>query len=146
MGYGGIRCCWSGAAGWLELGKLSELQAMDTRRDFLKKAALFSGAAAMGNMLPPVIQKALAIDPVPGSTFHDAEHIVFLMQENRSFDHIFGSLRGVRGFNDPRAIRLANDNRVWLQSNKDGDTFVPFRLDVQHTHAAWMERPDRCPQ
>ena len=111
---------------------------MDTRRDFLKKAALFSGAAAMGNILPPVIQKALAINPAPGSTFHDAEHVVFLMQENRSFDHIFGSLQGVRGFNDPRAILLPNANRVWLQSNKDGDTFAPFRLDVNDTHAAWM--------
>jgi phospholipase C len=111
---------------------------MDTRRDFLKKAALFSGATAMGNFFPPVIQKALSIDPAPGSSFQDAEHIVFLMQENRSFDHIFGSLQGVRGFNDPRAIRLPNDNRVWLQSNKDGDTFVPFRLNVNNTHAAWM--------
>jgi phospholipase C len=111
---------------------------MDTRREFLKKAALFSGAAAMGNILPPVIQKALAINPTPGSTFHDAEHVVFLMQENRSFDHIFGSLQGVRGFNDPRAILLPNANRVWLQSNKDGETFVPFRLDVKDTHAAWM--------
>jgi phospholipase C len=111
---------------------------METRRDFLKKAALFSGAAAMGNMFPPIIQKALAIDPAPGSSFYDAEHVVFLMQENRSFDHIFGSLQGVRGFNDPRAIWLPNANRVWLQSNKDGDTFVPFRLDVKDTKAAWM--------
>ncbi|MEX2566022.1 MAG: alkaline phosphatase family protein [Cyclobacteriaceae bacterium] len=32
--------------------------------------------------------------------------MVILMQENRSFDHCFGKLKGVRGFNDPRAIRL----------------------------------------
>ena len=36
-------------------------------------------------------------------TIQDVEHIVFLMQENRSFDHYFGTLRGVRGFGDPRA-------------------------------------------
>jgi phospholipase C len=88
---------------------------MDSRRDFLKKAAFLSGGAAIINTLPPVIQKALAIDPAAGSTFYDAEHVVFLMQENRSFDHALGSLQGVRGFNDPRAIKLPNDNKVWLQ-------------------------------
>jgi phospholipase C len=111
---------------------------MDTRREFLKKAALLSGGASLMNMLPPVIQKAMAINPAPGSTFYDAEHIVFLMQENRSFDHIFGSLQGVRGFNDPRAIRLPNGNPVWLQTDKNGNTFSPFRLNTQESKVAWM--------
>ncbi len=60
------------------------------------------------------------------------------MQENRSFDHIYGNLQGVRGYNDPRAMRLPNGNRVWLQTNKDGETYAPFRLDVKDTKAAWM--------
>ncbi|MXV14077.1 phosphocholine-specific phospholipase C [Hufsiella ginkgonis] len=111
---------------------------MDTRRDFLKKAALLSGSTVMMNMLPPAIQKALAISPDPGTTFYDAEHIVFLMQENRSFDHVFGALQGVRGFNDPRAVDLPNKNKVWLQSNKDGDTHAPFKMDVRDTKVAWM--------
>jgi phospholipase C len=111
---------------------------MDTRREFLKKAALLSGATTILPLLPPVIQKALAINPEPGSTVYDAEHIVVLMQENRSFDHIFGSLKGVRGFNDPRAIRLANNLPVWLQTDKDGNTFCPFRLNTQDSKAAWM--------
>ncbi|MFY0254576.1 phosphocholine-specific phospholipase C [Chitinophaga sp. 30R24] len=111
---------------------------MDTRRDFLKKAALLSGSAALTNMLPPAIQKALAINPALGSTFYDAEHVVFLMQENRSFDHLFGSLKGVRGFNDPRAIQLSNQNKVWLQSNKEGQTYVPFRLNTKDTKIPWM--------
>jgi len=115
-----------------------KLIAMDSRREFLKKAALLSGGAAMINMLPPVIQKALAINPALGSTFYDAEHIVFLMQENRSFDHQLGMLQGVRGFNDPRAIQLPDQNKVWLQSNKDGDTYAPFHLDVKNTKVAWM--------
>ena len=34
-------------------------------------------------------------------TIKDVEHVVILMQENRSFDHYFGTLRGVRGFGDP---------------------------------------------
>jgi phospholipase C len=110
----------------------------DTRRDFFKKAALLTGSAAMTNMLPPVIQKALAVNPEPGSTYLDAEHIVFLMQENRSFDHEFGMLQGVRGYNDPRAIRLANKNKVFLQSDTDGQTYAPFHLSVKDSKIAWM--------
>ncbi|WP_262506996.1 alkaline phosphatase family protein, partial [Sphingobacterium sp. IITKGP-BTPF85] len=67
----------------------------------------------------------------------DAEHIVMLMQENRSFDHSFGTLSGVRGYGDPRAIQLPNGNPVWLQSGKDGKTFSPFRLDIKRSKAAW---------
>jgi phospholipase C len=63
---------------------------MDSRREFLKKAALFAGTAGIANTLPGSVLKAMAINPEPGSTFYDAEHIVFLMQENRSFDHMFG--------------------------------------------------------
>lgn len=111
---------------------------MDTRRDFLKKAALLSGAAGLAGMLPPSIQRAMAIDPAPGSTFMDAEHVVILMQENRSFDHCYGSLQGVRGFNDPRAIALPDKKPVWLQSNAAGQTYAPFRLNIKDTRATWM--------
>jgi phospholipase C len=111
---------------------------MDSRREFLKKAALLSGGTAMLNMLPPVIQRAMAINPEMGSTFYDAEHIVFLMQENRSFDHQLGTLQGVRGYNDPRIIQLPNKNKAWLQTNKDGDTYGPFHLNVKDTKVAWM--------
>ena len=88
--------------------------------------------------MPASIQKALAINPANGSTYLDAEHIVFLMQENRSFDHTYGTLQGVRGFNDPRAIRQPNKNLVWLQTNKDGETYAPFRLDIKDTKITWM--------
>jgi len=110
---------------------------MDTRREFLKKAMLLSGAAGMAS-LPPSIVKALAIDPDAGSTFMDAEHIVLLMQENRSFDHAFGTLRGVRGYNDARAITLPDNNKVWLQKSAGGETFAPFRLDIKDTKITWM--------
>ncbi|RKR80305.1 phospholipase C [Mucilaginibacter gracilis] len=110
----------------------------DTRREFLKKAAFLSGTAALANVLPPSIQKALAINAPEGSTYLDAEHIVILMQENRSFDHCYGSLKGVRGFNDPRAIDLPNQNKVWLQTNAAGQTYAPFHLDIKNTKATWM--------
>ena len=111
---------------------------MDTRREFIKKAGLLAGLAGVDTLISDSIKKALAIDPAPGSTWMDAEHIVILMQENRSFDHCFGQLRGVRGFNDPRAIRLPNGNPVWLQSNQAGETYAPFHLDIKDTKATWM--------
>lgn len=111
---------------------------MDNRRDFLKKASLLSSGAGLMHVLPSSIARALAIDPAPGSTFLDAEHIVFLMQENRSFDHTYGTLQGVRGFNDPRPITLPDNNPVWLQSDKNGRTYYPFRLNIKDTNATWM--------
>ncbi|WP_119079144.1 phosphocholine-specific phospholipase C [Chitinophaga alhagiae] len=111
---------------------------MDTRREFLRKSILLSGAAGVATVLPTSIQRALAIDPQPGSTFLDAEHVVILMQENRSFDHCFGTLRGVRGWNDPRAITLPNKNSVYLQTNEKGETYGPFRLDIKDTKVTWM--------
>jgi len=110
----------------------------DNRREFIKKATLLSGATGLFSVLPSSIQKAMAIDAAPGSTYMDAEHVVFLMQENRSFDHCFGTLKGVRGFNDPRAIRLADKNPVWLQSSAAGKTYAPFRLNIKDTNATWM--------
>lgn len=112
--------------------------AMDTRRNFLKKSILLSGATGISNILPASIQRALAIDPEKGSTYLDAEHIVILMQENRSFDHCFGTLKGVRGYNDPRAIKLPDGKPVWLQSDEQGNTYAPFRLNIKDTKATWM--------
>src|SRR5262245_60054360 len=104
---------------------------MDSRRVFLKKAAALAAGAGAAGVFPASIRRAFAIDPAPGSNHLDAEHVVILMQENRSFDHSYGSLRGVRGFNDPRAITLPDGNPVWLQSNAAGETFAPFRLNIK---------------
>jgi phospholipase C len=109
-----------------------------TRRDFLKVAAILSGAAGASGFVPDSIKKAFAIEPEPGSTFLDAEHIVILMQENRSFDHALGTLQGVRGFNDPRAIRLANGNSVFVQTDAAGNSYAPWRLDIRDTRITWM--------
>ena len=73
------------------------------RRTFLK--LLSTGAASAA--FPASIARALSIPAHHRTgTIEDVEHIVFMMQENRSFDHYFGTLRGVRGFGDPRAIKL----------------------------------------
>ena len=86
---------------------------MRTRRDFLRFAA---AAAAGTGFLPPAIQRALAIPAARRTgTINDVEHVVILMQENRSFDHYFGTLRGVRGFSDPRPAPLPSGKSIWHQ-------------------------------
>jgi phospholipase C len=111
---------------------------MLSRRDFLKQAGLLSGGMGAMAALPPSILKALGIEPAAGSTFYDAEHVVILMQENRSFDHAFGTLRGVRGFDDPRAITIPGGNPVWLQTDARGDTYAPFGLKIHESNSTWM--------
>jgi len=67
-------------------------------------------------LVPDSICKALAIPAYRATgTIKDVGHVVILMQENRSFDHYFGTMRGVRGFNDPRSARLPNGKPVWYQ-------------------------------
>ncbi|QIS11350.1 phospholipase [Nocardia arthritidis] len=95
-----------------------------TRRRFLGGAALAAAFAAM----PPNVRRALAQPVTP----QPIEHVVLLMQENRSFDHYFGTMPGVRGFGDPGAIRLPNGASVFQQpdpQNPDGYT-LPFHLDT----------------
>jgi phospholipase C len=111
---------------------------MQSRRDFLKLAAMLSGAAGVSGFIPDSIQRAYAIEPESGSSYLDAEHIVILMQENRSFDHTLGALQGVRGFNDPRAIQLANGNSVFVQTDASGNSYAPWRLDIRDTRITWM--------
>src|SRR6266404_5871745 len=73
------------------------------RRKFLQ----LTGMAAITSSLNTNIAKALAI-PANNRTgsIRDVEHIVILMQENRPFDHHFGTLRGVRGYSYPRAVDI----------------------------------------
>ncbi|MGC3094943.1 alkaline phosphatase family protein, partial [Pseudomonas aeruginosa] len=78
-----------------------------SRRSFIRQAAGTVGATVATSMLPSSIQAALAN---PAHRRHgnlkDVEHVVILMQEYRSFDHYFGTLKGVRGFGDRMAIPL----------------------------------------
>src|SRR5665213_1992778 len=111
---------------------------MQSRRNFIKSAAMLTGAAGAAAGIPASVAKAFAIAPDPGTTWADAKHIVILMQENRSFDHALGTLQGVRGFNDPRAIRQANGNSVFVQTDAFGNSFAPWRLDIKDTKITWM--------
>ncbi|MFE3520767.1 phosphocholine-specific phospholipase C [Streptomyces sp. NPDC059161] len=93
------------------------------RRRFIQLA----GGTAAFAALSQSIARAAAI-PAAGSTgtIQDVEHIVVLMQENRSFDHYFGSLKGVRGYGDPRPVTLPSGKSVFHQSG-GGKEVLPFR-------------------
>src|ERR1700753_1371694 len=84
------------------------------------------GSAALGAAFPASIRRAMAIEPkIVTGTIQDVKHIVVLMQENRSYDHYLGTLRGVRGFSDPRAVTLPSGNSVFQQPNGSGP-LLPF--------------------
>jgi phospholipase C len=124
------------------------------RRTFLK----LMGSPVLAAALPPGIARALSIPANHRTgTIRDVEHIVILTQENRSFDHYFGTMRGVRGFADPFPVKLPSGLDVWHQPNGAG-VVMPFRPfddmgmrflpDPPHGwndgHAAWNEgRYDR---
>ena len=86
------------------------------RRRFLHAAGATVAASLIAQGFPASIARALATPPDRRTgTIADVAHVVILMQENRSFDHYFGSLRGVRGFADPRVVELANGDPIWRQ-------------------------------
>jgi phospholipase C len=119
------------------------------RRKFLQ----VMGSGAIAAALPGSISKALAIEANNRTgTIADVEHIIIITQENQSFDHYFGTLRGVRGFADPRAVKLPNGRPVWFQPDGAGGEVPPFRVDLpslgltylpgtphdwNSSHAAW---------
>ena len=98
------------------------------RRRFLQSTAAIAALAGFD---------ADARSSGPPARLSDIDHIVVLMKENRSFDHYFGTLSGVRGFDDPAAMTLPDGRRVFQQPDarhQDG-YLLPFRLDTRHTSA-----------
>jgi phospholipase C len=108
-----------------------------SRRSVLTTATALSGIAAAG-VLPASLRKAIAATPTGiRGKLADIEHIVILMQENRSFDHYFGTMPGVRGFRDPTAIKLPSGKSVFYQpdSSRADGYLTPFHLDTKTTAA-----------
>lgn len=98
-----------------------------SRRGFLGTAAAATALAAAGSLLPPSVQAAMA-RPTPPGSLQSIKHVIVLMQENRSFDHYFGSLRGVRGYGDHSVTRLPNGKSMFEQPRATGETVLPFSL------------------
>ncbi len=118
------------------------------RRSFLQ----YLSGAALTSTFVKSIEKAVATPAhFRTGTIEDVEHVVFLMQENRAFDHYFGTMRGVRGYGDTRPALLPSGKPVWFQPDGNGyllpyrpavaDMGMQFLEDTAHswpdTQAAW---------
>jgi phospholipase C len=79
---------------------------------------------------PARLSSARATAPIS-----EIKHVVVLMQENRSFDHYFGAMPGVRGFSDPSAI-----SGVFKQADPDNPAgyLYPFHADTHSTSAQML--------
>jgi phospholipase C len=108
-----------------------------TRRRMLKGAAGIAALDAAAMLMPPNVQKLLANPPRHPGSLRDVKHVVMLMQENRSFDHYFGSMAGVRGFGDPHALKLSTGLSVFHQPDAENPKgyMLPFHLDSFRTNA-----------
>jgi phospholipase C len=108
-----------------------------TRRRLLGSSVGVIGGALGMSALPGNVRRALGAVPSRPPGLGDIKHVVFLMQENRSFDHYFGTMPGVRGFGDPAAMRLASGRSVFYQPDADNPDgyLLPFHLDTRSTSA-----------
>jgi phospholipase C len=110
------------------------------RRFFLQLLS----ASALSATFPESIAKALAL-PANNKTgtLADVEHVIFLMQENRSFDHYLGTLSGVRGFGDPRAVKLHSGNSVFHQpvgaADKSSAYVLPYHPTVANLGLQFLD-------
>ncbi len=114
-----------------------------TRRRFLTYTALGTAAAATaagvagGGIADASVRSSAAAKALPKGwtgTIADVKHVVILMQENRSFDHYFGTLSGVRGFGDKQALAYQNGTSVFQQpdpARTDLGYLLPYNLTDQ---------------
>ena len=85
-----------------------------------------------------ILSMTIISTAVFGGSIDDVKHVVIFMQENRAFDHYFGTLKGVRGSNDRCSVPLAADKNVFYQpvnSDYENDYMLPFRVDPEKSNA-----------
>jgi phospholipase C len=97
-------------------------------------AAILAGVAAGTASRPGASTASAATTAMRRTgTIADVKHVVVLMQENRSFDHYYGTFPGVRGFSDKQALELPTGTDVFHQpapARTDGGVMLPFRMDT----------------
>ena len=108
------------------------------RRRFLG----LTGGAAAAALLEQSITRAAAIpaDRRTG-TIKDVQHVVVRMQENRSFEHYLGAMRGGRGFGAPHPAVLPSGKPVWYQSDGTKDV-LPFHPSAEDLGAQFLQGLD----
>ena len=105
-----------------------------TRRELLNLGATAAAAELASLALQGCGGSSLGAPSLPCSKVTGIEHVVILIQENRSFDHYFGSYRGVRGFSDRSAAFQQADSAN--TTNSPLGALLPFHLDTSATNAA----------
>jgi phospholipase C len=108
-----------------------------TRRELLKLGAATAVAELASLGLHGCGGGSITSAPSVGSAcskLTDIEHVVILTQENRSFDHYFGSYRGVRGFSD-QSVTFQQPDPANTTTSPLG-TLLPFHLDTSKANAA----------
>lgn len=72
-----------------------------------------------------------------GAGLEDIDHVVLFMQENRAFDHYYGTMAGVRGFKDPNVANGSTGKPVWYQPTDESPTgyLLPFWLSEDSSYA-----------
>jgi phospholipase C len=116
-----------------------------SRRRLLTGAAVLGGAAAASVALPPNLRKALAETAPASFNAREIKHVVLAMQENRSFDHYYGTLPGVRGFADPTAIKIASTGEsVFYQPDSQNPLgyLLPYHLNTETSGAQAIPSTD----
>jgi phospholipase C len=112
-----------------------------SRRALLGSAAALGAGSALG-VLPGSVRRAMAAATTSGS-LSSVKHVVILMQENRSFDHYYGTLQGVRGYGDTSILRFPSGSDVWKQTTKGsssgGSVLLPWHLNTATTDAQQVE-------
>jgi phospholipase C len=81
-----------------------------SRRTFLTASTAAAGLV-LSSPAGRLIEAAAATEPSTARGLKEIEHVVILMQENRSFDHYFGTLSGVAGFSDRRVLKQRVDGK-----------------------------------
>lgn len=98
----------------------------------------------MVRLATTLLNAAVWAATVSAGSIADIEHVVLFMQENRAFDHYFGTMAGVRGFSDPN-VQVNNGTPVWHQSTGNkvlgNDTLLPWYLN--YLGDAW-EQATQC--
>jgi phospholipase C len=102
-----------------------------SHRKMLVKAMAREGLGLVKSRAGPIIERAHATDPAGTGSLGDIEHLVLLMQENHSFDNYFGTLSGVRGFDDPSPAFRQFGYAPGVGVTPSG-YLNPFRLDTTH--------------
>jgi phospholipase C len=92
-----------------------------------RRTVLASGLALGAGLALDPLARRLSARPRLRGRLEDIEHVVIMMQENRSFDHYFGRLRGVSGFGD-RSRRS-----TFAQPDGQGGTVYPFHVSAKQT-------------